>query len=58
MVVTNLRIKFKPDGIVRIYGDFVITFNPLLEGTTYPLSKIEHGYYLGTIYFIIMCNFF
>jgi len=34
----------KPDGTVRICGDFKITINPVLEGTEYPLPKIEHLY--------------
>jgi len=32
----------KPDGTVRICGDFKITINSVLEGTEYPLPKIEH----------------
>ncbi|XP_025412882.1 uncharacterized protein K02A2.6-like isoform X1 [Sipha flava] len=34
----------KPDGTVRICGGFKITINPVLEGTEYPLPKIEHLY--------------
>jgi len=32
------------DSTVRIFEDFKITINPVLEGTEYPLSKIEHLY--------------
>ncbi|KAL4131703.1 hypothetical protein QTP88_008978 [Uroleucon formosanum] len=34
----------KPDGTVRICGDFKITINPVLKETEYPLPKIEHIY--------------
>ncbi|KAL4098951.1 hypothetical protein QTP88_023458 [Uroleucon formosanum] len=34
----------KPGGTVRICGDFKITINTVLEGTEYPLPKIEHLY--------------
>jgi hypothetical protein len=34
----------KSDGMVRIRGDFKVTINPVLEGTEYPLLKIEHLY--------------
>jgi hypothetical protein len=33
-----------PDGTVSICGDFKITISPVLEGTEYPLLKIEHFY--------------
>lgn len=35
---------FKPDGTVRICGDYKLTINPVLEGTKCPPSKIEHLY--------------
>jgi len=34
----------KTVGTVRISGDSKITINPVLEGTEYPLPKIEHFY--------------
>ncbi|CAB0003751.1 unnamed protein product [Nesidiocoris tenuis] len=34
----------KPDGSVRVCGDFRITLNPVLVGTEYPLPRIDHIY--------------
>jgi len=34
----------KPGVTIRICGDFKITINNVLEGTEYPLPKIEHLY--------------
>ncbi|KAF0706189.1 Reverse transcriptase domain-containing protein [Aphis craccivora] len=41
---TPIKPILKPDGTVRICGDFKITINPVLEGTEYLLPKIEHLY--------------
>lgn len=43
----------KPDGTVRICGDYRLTLNPVLVGTEYPLPRIDHIYakFSGAKYF-------
>lgn len=41
---TPIVTILKSDGSVRLCGDYKITINPVLNGTEYPLPKIEHLY--------------